>query len=261
MDAKVAATALWFAGTRGNSDLRSDLHRWHSCLLVECQGFRLLLDCGQDWLGRLGELQPDAILITHAHPDHAWGLRDGAPCPVYATGITWQNLDGLLKAHLQRNVVPMSEPFAVGPFACRAFALEHATVAPAVGYRLTAAGQNLFYCPDVAYIHERGSALAGVGLYIGDGASVRRSLVRRRGSALIGHAAITAQLTWCQKEGVPWAIFTHCGNEVIADHEAAQATVRAQAAARGLRALIAHDGLCLDLPAGQEEPDHEGLPG
>jgi glyoxylase-like metal-dependent hydrolase (beta-lactamase superfamily II) len=25
----------------------------------------------------LGELEPDGIAITHAHPDHAFGLRDG----------------------------------------------------------------------------------------------------------------------------------------------------------------------------------------
>ncbi len=45
------------------------------------------------FLGTRGEIEartlerqrPAAIVVIHAHPDHAWGLRDGAPCPVWAT--------------------------------------------------------------------------------------------------------------------------------------------------------------------------------
>ena len=48
-----------------------------------------MLDCGADWLGRVARLRPSAIVLTHAHPDHAGGLADGAPCPVYATAETW----------------------------------------------------------------------------------------------------------------------------------------------------------------------------
>ena len=51
-----------------------------------------MVDCGEDWLGRVEAIRPDAIIITHGHPDHAFGLRSGAPCPVYATSETWQNI-------------------------------------------------------------------------------------------------------------------------------------------------------------------------
>ena len=35
-----------------------------------------MIDCGLDWLGKFEKLQPDAIVLTHAHPDHAWGLKN-----------------------------------------------------------------------------------------------------------------------------------------------------------------------------------------
>jgi len=34
----------------------------------------------------------NAILMTHAHPDHASGLKTGASCPVYATAETWSRI-------------------------------------------------------------------------------------------------------------------------------------------------------------------------
>jgi hypothetical protein len=46
-----------------------------------------------------------------------------------------------------------------------------------------------------------------------------RSFVRRRGKALIGHSPVRTQLTWCQKEGVPKAIITHCGSEIVTGDE------------------------------------------
>jgi len=73
---------LTFAGTRREIELRTRKHRRHSVLVVSYRGFRLMIDCGADWAGRAGELRPGAILLTHAHPDHAWGLRQGAPGPV-----------------------------------------------------------------------------------------------------------------------------------------------------------------------------------
>ena len=50
------------------------------------------------------------------------------------------------------------------------------------------------YVPDLAAIRHQSDALGGVTIYVGDGATVTRSMVRRRDHALIGHAPIAAQL-------------------------------------------------------------------
>ena len=83
---------LTFLGTRGEIEARTRRHRMHSSLLVSYRGCNVMIDCGLDWLESFELLRPSAIVLTHAHPDHAWGLKNGAPCPVYAPKETWQSL-------------------------------------------------------------------------------------------------------------------------------------------------------------------------
>src|SRR5512136_1527785 len=72
---------LTFLGTRGGIGIRSPRHHRHSSLLVQYAGTRIMIDCGLDWLHRVNMLLPTAIVLTHAHPDHASGLAQGAPRP------------------------------------------------------------------------------------------------------------------------------------------------------------------------------------
>jgi glyoxylase-like metal-dependent hydrolase (beta-lactamase superfamily II) len=81
---------LTFLGTRGEIDARTRRHRMHTSLLVAYRGANVMIDAGLDCLGKLKRASPSAIVLTHAHPDHAWGLKRGAPCPVYAPEKTWQ---------------------------------------------------------------------------------------------------------------------------------------------------------------------------
>jgi len=85
---------LTFLGTRGYHDVRTPRHSMHTSLLVTSEERQIMIDCGEDWLGKVIEVNPDAIVVTHAHPDHADGLRNGAPCPVYATSESWEVMDG-----------------------------------------------------------------------------------------------------------------------------------------------------------------------
>jgi len=85
--------------------------------------------------------------------------------------------------------------------------------------------------------------------YIGDGATVTRSMVRRRSRELIGHATIGAQLVWCRLEGVGRAIFTHCGSEIVrSDARVIAARIRKLGFEQGVDARVADDGLMLPLP-------------
>lgn len=208
---------LTFLGTRGNVEERSERHFRHSSLMIAHHGRRVMIDCGEDWLEELARLDPAAIVLTHAHPDHAWGLKAGAPCPVYATSQGWEGLKGFPIA--QQWEIEMRQVEKIYGMEFKAFPVEHSTRCPAVGYRVRAGRSTIFYAPDVAYIPDRAAALGEVKLYIGDGATDVRSLVRKQGSRLIGHAPMRTQITWCRKEGVPRAIFTHCGKHIVAGDE------------------------------------------
>ncbi len=237
---------LLFLGTRGEIDAQTRRHRMHTSLLVSYGNARVMIDCGLDWLGKFERLRPDAIVLTHAHPDHAWGLKGGAPCPVYASEKTWHELQHYPIKH--RHVIKERTPTKICGITFEAFPVEHSILSPAVGYRVTAGRACIFYAPDLIFIHERSAALNSVQIYIGDGATVTRSFIRRRDQALIGHSPVRTQLTWCEKEGVPRAIITHCGSEIVTDDEGKLcAKLRVMAAERGVDVRIAYDGMKLEL--------------
>lgn len=237
---------LTFIGTRGEIDTRTRRHRMHTSLLVSYRAATVMIDCGLDWLGKLKRLSPNAIVLTHAHPDHAWGLKRGAPCPVYATENTWQELRHYPIS--DRHVIKERTPTKICGITFEAFQVEHSVLSPAIGYRVSAGRARIFYAPDLIFIHERGAALKDVQIYIGDGATVTRSFIRKRGKSLIGHSPVRTQLTWCQKEGVPRAIITHCGSEIVAgDEQKISVIVHAMGHERGIDARLAYDGMKLTL--------------
>lgn len=233
---------LVFLGTRGNIEARTARHRRHSSLLVSYYRKQVMIDCGEDWTDQIMDMSVQAVFITHAHPDHAHGLQHGAPCPVYATQEAWSDMEGFPIA--ERKIVPAYAPVHAAGMVFKAFPVIHSTHAPAIGYRVRAGKTAVFYVPDVVYIEDRARALQGVALYIGDGATMHRSMVRKIKGILVGHSPVTTQLSWCKKENVPGALFTHCGSGIVkGDERTLNSRLRGFARERSVNARIAYDGM------------------
>jgi len=241
---------LEFLGTRGNIDTQNERHQHHSSIKVSYYHNQVIIDCGEDWAQEVSDWNADAIVITHAHPDHAFGLKNGAPCPVFATEDSWKLMDTFeieeQRILQERECVKIPENSA-HPLLFEAFPVLHATRAPAVGYKIQAGEAKVFYVPDVAWIKDREAAMTGISAYIGDGASVKRSMVRKPGDTIIGHVPIQTQLTWCQKTNVSKAIFTHLGSVIVdGDEEKIMEQIMSMANERGLDDVsIAQDGMAI----------------
>lgn len=240
---------LHFYGTRGFVEEKSRSHFGHSAFTVEAGGFRLLCDFGQNRKGLLSKIRPDAIFLSHAHPDHAWGLEEGTRVPVYASSVTHEITKSL---PIERRVpLEPGQAASVGPFRLTAHPVVHSVRCPCVAARIETGETALVYSGDIVAFERPEEVLSGADLYVGDGSTLTGSLVRRHASgALIGHTTVRAQLGWLNKYGVPSAVFSHFGKGPIEMGERALKRALAELAekkAPGCAVAAARDGLVLPI--------------
>ena len=241
---------LTFLGTRGYIDAFNARHRRHTSTLISYRDKRVMIDCGEDWFDKVDEIAPHAIVITHPHPDHAFGLKAGTSCPVYAIGKAWEKMKSFPIEQTKRRLLAIRKAKKIAGITFEAFPVVHSTRAPAVGYRIQAGGSAIFYVPDVVQIHGRSQALRGIDLYVGDGATLTRPILRRekQSNQLIGHTTVMKQLDWCEKEGVARMVITHCGSGIVKGMEdRIKETLRLRGAEHGVAVEIAYDGMELTL--------------
>jgi phosphoribosyl 1,2-cyclic phosphodiesterase len=210
---KESRLKILFLGTKGLVDIKSPQHAMHTSTLFSYKGFDLLVDFGLDWRDKIDDIGPNAVLLTHAHPDHAGGLQTITSIPVYLTEDTWKIISNY--PIIRPRIIEPKKIIEIGPFTVKAFPVSHSIKAPAVGFIINAGTDRVAYFPDVLSIEDREEALKDVDLYIGDGSAIEKQLVRRKDGEVYGHAQISTQINWLKEAGVKKAVFTHFGEEAI----------------------------------------------
>jgi len=239
---------LSFLGTKGYIEESSSRHKYHSSLLIEHNKFRLLIDHGIV-SRKLNMIRPNAILITHAHPDaFMWLLKDEKyDGKIYVTNETKK----LSKFDKNFEIIKPNKWFYVGPFKVMAYKVIHSLIAPAVGFKISIVKtknktKTLVYNPDLI-VPENKSVLNGVDLYIGDGSSFMANLVRKKGNKLFGHARMSTQINWCMDYEIKNAIFTHLGKEPLRIGDKNLVNKLKHNKINGMNISIAYDGMESEL--------------
>jgi hypothetical protein len=159
---------------------------------------------------------------------------------------TWERIGHFPIERGERHLISPRSPRRIEGIRFEAFRVVHSVRAPAVGFPVHAGRVGIFYVPDVVRIPARRAAFRGIRVYVGDGATLTRHMIRRqRGSGQrFGHASVRQQLGWCAEEGVQRMIVTHCGSDIVAgDARRTRARLRELARESGVAVEIAHDGM------------------
>jgi phosphoribosyl 1,2-cyclic phosphodiesterase len=223
-----AVQTLWvsFLGTKGHIEEETPQHKMHTAVLLNYSGHSGLLDFGKLWQGKFQKLvsgvRPSWIALTHAHPDHVGGLEgEEIDIPVYMTEET----DKLLapdKYKIKTRIIlkPHTKVKIDDSVSIQAVPVSHSVVAPATGFKFYVESDDgreyvIGFFPDMLEIDT--VELEGIDVYVGDGASPFRSILRHvtDGMEDVGHASMTQQLNWLVQAGVHTAIFIHRGRQSL----------------------------------------------
>jgi phosphoribosyl 1,2-cyclic phosphate phosphodiesterase len=165
-------------------------NRLRASALIEHEGRTLVIDTGPEFriqMLRAGVRRLDAVLYTHAHADHIYGLddlrafnffQDGA-VPIYGVRDTLRRLGeafpyifeaGHASAVPQIDLLPVDGPFQVIGLDVLPLDLEHGPNARATAYRLTEPGsppRHVAYVTDASWIPEEArKGIEGVDLLV-----------------------------------------------------------------------------------------------
>jgi len=224
--------------------------RLRSSLYVVADGTHIVIDTSLDFREQALTFRVprvDAVLVTHAHADHIFGLDDvrryntiqGTVIPVYASPGTVADLrriftyvsadrpePGVFRPRL--DFIEVREPFAVGPVRVEPLPIVHGRV-ETYGFRLDAGGRTLGYVPDCKQMTDAVvDRFRGVDVMILDG-------LRHRSHPT--HHTLEEAAALLTRIGARHAYLTHICHDL--DHDEAQ-----QALPAGMS--VSHDGLTLE---------------
>ncbi|MCD6402678.1 MBL fold metallo-hydrolase, partial [bacterium] len=209
-----------FYGTKGLVEEEGPGHRFHTSILYEFQGKRLLVDYGKINQGNIGKLGADYILISHAHPDHIGGCSD---LSVIISKDTEKEIPNLYKDFNidARTKYESYKTFSLGPFKITPIPVLHSLRAKMHVFLIQMGDKRVLQATDILGWHsgDKEKYVKNIDLAIIDGSSLTKTLARKKNKEgePFGHASIVNQLkNWYTPDKVKRVIVTHLGKETLA---------------------------------------------
>ncbi|MHA1606308.1 MAG: MBL fold metallo-hydrolase [Candidatus Freyarchaeota archaeon] len=214
----------------------------------------VLVDAGPDiyhQFMRFNVEEVEAIVLTHAHPDHVLGLNDLTPRKVasmgkatlYASEETWNVVCSsriLSNLGFKWMLFPSSS-FEVGSLTFTPIRVVHAEGVETFAFKIEDGSSSLLYAPDFLEIPPGGREVCmGVDVAFLDGSTLRTppSPLRER----FGHLGIYDAVRVARELGVGRVFFTHIGHST-APHAVLEEMLRKE----GSLFHVAYDGLELKI--------------
>ena len=214
-----AGFKITFFGTKGLVEEEGPRHRFHTSILYEFKGKKLLVDYGEKNQGKLSEIKPDFVLVSHSHPDHIGGLDD-SQCIV--SKDTAKEIPELYKDFNidVRTQYKSYQTFELGPFKITPIPVLHSVRAKMHVFLIEMGDKRVLQATDILSWHsdDKEKYVKDLDLAIIDGSSFSKTLARRnvKYDEPFGHSSIINQLkNWYIKDKVKRIIITHLGKESL----------------------------------------------
>lgn len=223
-------------GTRGEIEESSPYHAKKSGVLINDE---LLLDCGDE---RFLAYNPQAILITHLHPDHAYFVRHyevpATSAPIYAP----ESYDLCTNMHIT------NKKFRIGSYSITPIPTIHSIKVKSNAYLIEYKKQRLLYTGDMIWIEKKyHHILRDLDCVITEASFMRKGgIVRRKEGKIFGHTGVP-NLIQLFKQFTSTMIFVHFGAWFYKDIKKARAEFKRLAKEHGINVIVGYEGLEIKL--------------
>lgn len=222
-------------GSRGKIPQSAPHYKNYSGILLDN---KILIDVGEpDYM----EYQPEAIVFTHFHPDHAFFVFHDQQ---FDPGIP---LYGPEEQELIPHLKVITKKFRIGEYSFRPIPVIHALHLKSLGYIIEKGEKKIFISGDVAWIEKAHfKNFPKVDLVITEASFIRKGgMIRRKEERIFGHTGIPDLIRLLGPHTSKMA-FVHYGSWFFKDVKESRKKLQSFET-EDLEIIPAHDGMEIEI--------------